>query len=330
MVDKVKEIIKKFIDFVMIFKITFLESIARNTNSSKGKKTYLEALMLIAAHSLEKGMGLKHIKNGYGKQKALKLLFYLNKYCQNGYEKNTFSYIESIKVLQVYINYQIENGEDIIDIQNKFIEVLEKTGENEIDKMKIYNAGFSVVNREDVLKAKNFDFESFIKLRSSVRDYKREVVDKKIIERAVEISNNAPSACNRQPIKIYVTDSLEQANYLDIIISGTGSFKGEVPNFAVITCDRNYFIGSEQYQWYINGGIYVSYFLLALHSLGIGSVIMQWFQFYKSEKEVKKFFNITKSEAIIGIVGYGYLNKSFKKIKAQRKSVEETLIVKRD
>ena len=69
----------------------------------------------------------------------------------------------------------------------------------------------------------------------------------------------------------------------------------------------------------------MSYFTLALHSLGIGSCIMQWFAFYKTEKQLKNLLEIKNSEAIIAIIGYGYYKDKFKCICAQRKSTNETV-----
>ena len=64
---------------------------------------------------------------------------------------------------------------------------------------------------------------------------------------------------------------------------------------------------------------------MALHSMGIGTCIMQWRAFYKTEKVLKKICGIEKDEAIIAIIGLGYYEKDTKVISAQRMSVDETL-----
>lgn len=60
-------------------------------------------------------------------------------------------------------------------------------------------------------------------------------------------------------------------------------------------------------------------------AVGIGSIIMQWFAFHNTEKQLKTLMNISKTEAIIAVVGYGYYPDSVKCINAQRKSVDETI-----
>lgn len=92
-----------------------------------------------------------------------------------------------------------------------------------------------------------------------------------------------------------------------------------------VTTDRACFSYVEQFQWYINGGIYLSYLSLALHSLGIGHCIMQWKAFYRTENELKKICGISKREAIIAVIGCGYYADNVKCIRAQRKTVDDTL-----
>ena len=41
---------------------------------------YLEANMLVVAHSLEKGLSMKNIKVGFGQKKATNLCYYIEEY----------------------------------------------------------------------------------------------------------------------------------------------------------------------------------------------------------------------------------------------------------
>lgn len=161
--------------------------------------------------------------------------------------------------------------------------------------------------------------------RHSIRDFKDQLVDKKLIEKAVEMANHAPSACNRQPIRVYCTGSMEEAAHVDSLITGTTGFKDTIRNFAVVTSDRAYFAGIEEFQWYVNGGIYLSFLVMAFHSLGIGSIVMQWFAFYKWQNELKEYMGIGKTEAIVAVVGFGYPSDDVKCICAQRRKAEDTL-----
>ena len=117
----------------------------------------------------------------------------------------------------------------------------------------------------------------------------------------------------------------EAVKQIDDLITGSSGFKGETPNYIIVTTDRACFMKEEQYQWYINGGIYLSYLTLALHSLGIGNCIMQWKAFYRTENKLKELLGISSHEAIIAVVGCGYYQGDTKCIYAQRKAVSDTL-----
>ncbi len=323
---KLKEFIRGGLETLKEIKVIFLEAVAANKIKGANKNKLLESRILVAAHSLEKGMGCKVVKKGYGVKKANNLLNYLENYKKKAASTNTYTFIEAVKVLKVYIAFHEADGFDISQVKSRYeslcanVDVVTKTS------IEGCMAGYDLVNAKQ-LDGCDMDFDKFISQRRSIRDYKEDIVSKDKIAEAVRLANKAPSACNRQPVKVYTTSNSEQVRHIDNIITGTSGFKGTIPNVAIITCDRSYFSGAEYNQWYINGGIYLSYFVLSLHSLGIGSCIMQWFAFYKTEKELKKYFGISSSEAIIAVVGYGYYKDETKCICAQRKSVDETLTI---
>ncbi len=310
------------------YKLSVKECCRSKKSNPEARDSYLFGKILIVAHSLEKGMGVKYIKIGYGKKKADKLLYYLEDYIDKKYDLTSFSFLEAVRVMEEYIKYQEENQVDVSDIKKRLSQIHKIMPEEHMQSMKSLKAGYVTLHSQDLEKAKEIDFEDFLQLRHSIRDYKYELVESGLIKDAIRIANLSPSACNRQPAKVYCTSNLSQAEEVDEMISGTSGFKKMIPNFAIVTVDRAYFAGPEQFQWYINGGIYLSYLSLALHSLGIGNCIMQWFAFYKNENKLKKYFGISKSEAIIAVLGFGYYEDEFKCICAQRKSVEDTLVFK--
>ena len=325
MLCEIKRTIKVFACIIIAFILSIKEFFISISILKDAKRKRLESELLITVHSLEKGMGLRNIKKGYGKQKAIKAENLLNIYIDYGYDIKGFAFLESINILSTYIKLKESWNEDIGDIKKKFDLILQRVSEDICHKANKLEAGCKIYSHEELALNKVAEFKELVLSRHSIRDYKYEVVDREIVLKAIELANYSPSACNRQPIKVYCTKSIKEAEYVDDLISGTSGFKGLVPNFAIVTCDRAFFSGAEQYQWYINGGIYVSYLSLAFQALGIGNCIMQWYAFYKNEKKLKKYFSISKTEAIIAIVGYGYYPESIKCIAAQRKNVTDTL-----
>lgn len=72
--------------------------------------------MLLGAHSLEKGMGLRQTKKGYGKDKAKKVLTHMQYWKECGYALDNFAFLETTAVIEAYIRYQVEKGEDVEEI----------------------------------------------------------------------------------------------------------------------------------------------------------------------------------------------------------------------
>ncbi|MFZ7160174.1 nitroreductase family protein [Avibacterium avium] len=285
----------------------------------------LEAQILVSVHSLEKGMGIEYTKIGYGQSKAENVLNYLNEYISKGYPTSSYAFCEAIAILEAYIEFHSKNGYKLNIINSKLRDIISRLDRATLDKVSKYKAGAYVIEKRELTHATKFNFQDFISSRHSIRNYEEEIVPQEIIKKAVEIANLAPSACNRQPIRVYCTTNSKQSKYIDSLITGSNGFKNKIHNFMVITSNRRAFFGSEQFQWYVNGGIYLSFLMLALHSLGIGSCIMQWFPFYKTEKKLKQFFGIKKGEAIIAIIAFGYYKSENKCLYAQRKDVAETV-----
>ena len=284
-----------------------------------------ECFQLFSAHSLEKGMGLRQTKKGYGKDKARKVLMHMRHWKDSGYALDNFAFLETTAVIEAYIRYQVDNDEDVEGIIKLWNDIGGGHTLSSQQEFTSYRAGYEMLTNEKLRPQGDFNFDAFVRSRHSIRDFKDQLVDRELTKKAVEMANHAPSACNRQPVRVYCTSSMDDAVYIDSLITGTTGFKNTIRNFAVVTSDRSYFAGIEEFQWYVNGGIYLSFLIMAFHSMGIGSIVMQWFAFYKTQKELKEYMGIGKTEAIVAVVGFGYPSDEVKCICAQRRKAEDTL-----
>lgn len=293
-------------------------------------KAFFENGMLVEVHSVEKGLGLRNTQPGHSAKPVINLLNKMFSYIARGYDVNNFSFKETLRVIMAYVEYQKEfdtsKFKEFATIERKYNALLDRLNDEYIEE--IYHsldAGSHIVTKKEMLEGTNFDLKKFLKSRHSIRMYEQQKIDVEVIKEAVDIANMSPSACNRQPSYVYFANDEEVVDKIDSLITGSSGFKGETPNYLIVTTDRARFMKEEQFQWYINGGIYLAHLTLAIHSLGIGCCIMQWKAFYKTEKELKKLLGISRHEAIVAIVGCGYYMDDTKCIYAQRKSVEETL-----
>ena len=289
-----------------------------------------DSSMLISAHSVEKGLGLWNVEPGHGGNVVDLLLNKLMVMAKDSVCINEFPFKETLRVIISYMDYQeqFDTGKFKMykQLKNKYNRLSEMLGNEYIDNLRYeLNAGVMMISRDKLLEGKKFDFEDFIKSRHSIRSFENTPLSYSDIRKAVEIANLAPSACNRQPSYVYFCNKIDKVRKIDEMITGNSGFKGEVPNYIAVTTDRAFFSYVEQYQWYINGGLYLAYLSCALHSLGIGHCIMQWKAFNETEKALKKLLGISDTEAVIAIVGCGYYRDETPCLMAQRKEIEDTL-----
>lgn len=325
MEQHIKDIFRNILVVIDIMHVSTKETIKTLFRGREFRLKYIESRMLVVAHSLEKGMSMKMVKRGFGVKKAKNLCYYIKRYLKEHPTSTCFALIESLGILKQYQTYQKECGFDLNVLNNTIDNIMVHLTKNQKMKLNCYKYGVVKLENNFFKVGESVFYENFVKSRRSARSYSEKNVSHEIIKKAVELTNYAPSACNRQPCKVYV--ALGKHNATDIrVLLDNKAFTKDANNFAIITCDRAYFAGDEHFQWYINGGIYLSNFVYALHSLGIGSCIMQWFAFSKNEKRIKKLLGISDTEAIIASVSLGYYPKEITCICAQRMPVTETLI----
>lgn len=276
--------------------------------------------LTVGVHSLEKGLSFRNKKKGFGEAKAMKQLATLLNYLKKGYPYNNYAVLETIAIIKAYLTYKQSVGETNSKIEQLYQQCLHfiaNISDNYCD------AGVDIIKKE-VLTCQNKEaIQSLFKNTRSIRNYDKSIaVTEDEIKSAISLSRMAPSACNRQPVKVYYTMDFKKNEEISKLVPGNRGFENEIPNFLVVTSAKNFFDLFEYNQWFVNGGIFLSYLRLALHTVNIGSCIFQW-ALRSDEKALRTLCTIPENEAIIAIVGIGHYAEESYCIKAQRKSVDE-------
>jgi nitroreductase len=156
------------------------------------------------------------------------------------------------------------------------------------------------------------DFLELVKSRQSVRSYRDKPVENEKIEKCLEASRLAPSACNSQPWKFIVVNNTQLKNALadaaeDRILS-MNHFTKQAPVHIVvvrekpnITSKLGGIVRNKTYTL-IDLGIATEHFCLQAVSEGLGTCILGWF----NEKKVKKLLNIPADKRAELIITLGY------------------------
>jgi len=293
--------------------------IKKELETGKIKRLKMRRDMLLLAHSLEKGMGIENPKQGFGIIKAGQLVNLLSQYLSGAGKESDFEYIEGVSVLRKYLEYSSDTGTDVKLIAKK-AEMLFDTGSS-------FKAGAEWINMSQLYeKMDQKAAEYFIKSRHSIRSFKEIKVDEWDIREASKLAQMAPSACNRQPSKVYWTTDCETVQKMNDLIPGNKGFEQAIPNWAVITVERSFFNRSEYFQWYVNGGIFVAYFIEGLHANKIGSCIFQIPVECENAPLIRELAKIPDTEAIIAAVGFGYAKDNTKILSAARRMPDETMV----
>lgn len=146
------------------------------------------------------------------------------------------------------------------------------------------------------------DFLSFVRDRYSVRSFKNEPVEQEKIDLLLEAANAAPTACNKQPQKIYVIKSEEKRKLLAQLSPCTF----DAPLVFVIGYDagisaKGYL--SEDYDFgTIDASITCTHMMLEAHDLGLGSCWVGYF----NERQLAAALELPDSIRLCAILPVGY------------------------
>ena len=145
------------------------------------------------------------------------------------------------------------------------------------------------------------------KLRRSVRFYKQTAVPHEIIDKAISIAAQAPSACNRQPYKFLVFDNPEKIKAVSEIPTGTKGFNHNFPGIiAIVGSLSAYFNERDRHVIYIDSSLAAMAFIYALEVQGVSSCVINWPDKPILEREMREVLKMKPDECLVMLLSYGY------------------------
>ena len=301
------------IDFVKYYKYS---NVFKKDSLNK-----LEALIILDYHSLEKGLLYKDIKYKYGKLKVINLLrlFKKNEILLVSVKDKT-QIIAATSVLCNYFDLHKDNNIDISDyFSDEDYLFLKKNFQPILKSTKLHI-------KQNYFKNSDSDFFNFSNSRSSVRDFTGEKISQDLIYKIIDLAKNAPSVCNRQPVKVYY---IENKTTIDAVLKIQGGLEGyaeKTSQLLVVVSDRNYFYSvGERSQLFIDGGIFLMNLLYSLHYYKVGACPAHWALNFQHDRGIKKLINMTNSEKVIALVAIGQPKDEFKTCNSKRRSVDEII-----
>ncbi|WP_426370147.1 nitroreductase family protein [Pseudocolwellia sp. HL-MZ7] len=300
--------IKRFTKYAHLFK------------PNKNKLT-AQAHMYRLAHALEKGMALPQPRKGFGKSKIVQLTNFINEYCtQNGVDGPASSAASSIASL---LSYHQTNEVDVESEKSLFTNLCNKFPELQVESEKI-NTGVLNLSKEKICKSLPESPEDFFGLRCSVRKYSDKKVSKDELLRVIKLANKTPSVCNRQSARVYVYDEKESMAKVLKHQDGNAGFGHDAGTILIVTSDLSCFYkAGERNQGYVDGGLYAMSLVYAIHSIGLGSCMLNWSQGARTDQRLRDDTNIPENEVIITMIAVGNLPDNFDVAVSPRRNVEQ-------
>ena len=237
--------------------------------SKQFDKTRIEAEIVRNVHSIEKGLSIKCPRAGFGVKKINEMFSLIDEYLKLTEEKTVLFFVTD--AVSEYLEYQKSVGfesEDIRIIEEKNEKLKEKIGS--CDEV---CGGTVTFNRNDIPFTYG-NVESLFNTRHSIREFSGEAVPEELLSKAIALAQRAPSACNRQAVRVY---SISAKDYINAIgnMDGIGGFAEDVDRFLLITGVKSAYRRGEKNQFIVSASMFASYLTLSLHSLGIGACTVQ-------------------------------------------------------
>jgi nitroreductase len=143
--------------------------------------------------------------------------------------------------------------------------------------------------------------------RRSVRWFLPKPTPRDLIDKAIEIAAQSPSACNRQPFIFRVFDDPESVKQIAAIPMGTTGYADNIPAIVVIVGQLRHFSDErDRHLIYIDGSLAAMSFAFALETLGLSSCMINWPDVEHLETRMASLIGLEADERPVMLIAVGY------------------------
>lgn len=258
--------------------------------------------LIFQHHKLEKGMCLpSDTRRFFGQVAADNTMMLMREWRESGLDSSSPVYRSAEGILHAY-------RKAIIAVPGK--PAVQKRLLTEINLLLETEEHLDFVTPITPSAIPNAAYETLLGLsqsRRSMRDFSGKTIDFVLVERAVEIAQLSPSACNRQPWHLHFYEDPTAIKAMLALQNGNTGFGHTVPLLAVVTADLgSFFDSTERMQPVLDGGLFLMSFLLALEAQGLSSCCLNWCVDPRTDKKGHAIGNIPDQEKILTFLAVGY------------------------
>lgn len=149
--------------------------------------------------------------------------------------------------------------------------------------------------------------DDLVMQRRSVRWFEQKPVPRDLIDQAMLIARQAPTACNRLPYQFRVFDDPAKVAEVSSIPFGTAGYSHNIPAVVVVVGRlESYFSPRDRHAIYVDGSLAAMSFMLGLETLGLSSSVINWPDFEPLERKMQKTLDLDLTDRVVMLIAVGY------------------------
>lgn len=162
--------------------------------------------------------------------------------------------------------------------------------------------------------------------RHSVRNFSAEPVSKADLDEAIRIAAYSPSVCNREPWQVRLYEGSDVQRMLKYQ-NGNRGFADTVPVLALVSVELGHFEGvGERNQAWIEGGVFSSTLVWVLHTLGLGSCMLNLSLPTNQADALRAAADMPASEIPIMMIAIGHPTDGHRFARSPRRTTDELIV----
>jgi nitroreductase len=159
--------------------------------------------------------------------------------------------------------------------------------------------------------------------RRSVRWFEQRPVPRELIDKAMLVARQSPTACNRLPYEFRIYDDPALVEKVASLPFGAGGYAHNIPTIIVVVGKLDsYFSPRDRHVIYIDASLAVTPFMYALETLGLASSPINWPDFEPLEIKMQKAIGLGIDERPVMLIAVGYPDPESYVPYSQKKSLD--------
>lgn len=287
-------------------------------------KAHAEAWIVIQYHVVEKGLTMPQRRLAFGKFAVVNLMKSISAF-EARWHDVTDQVRHAIGVVKTYYTLHSEVGYDFSDDLEYWSRIESFVAEHP----NIPAAVQSHENYADFYRLKQSAFPAFAGSRHSLRNYSDAEIPKEKIVDAVKLAMTAPSACNRQHVRVHCIADRAKARKILEVQGGNRGFGHLADKVLIVTADVSAEMGErERNNPYVNGGIFLMNLCYALHYNEIAHCILSCSIELSRLSQIRALASIPDREVVVAMLSCGIAPMEFDVASSPRRDVREILSYK--